>query len=281
MLAGVHAALGIDGFMRPADARAQASRYARRAFELDSDLPDMRAIQHGLAFFYDWDWEGAERERTLAMQSPVGEFDPDQLRTYSLELLALGRTDEALDLARRSRELDPLSFGLSMLEADYLVHAGQLDAAFDVYTRTIEVDPENHDAYFGLAEVFLRQGRFDEASEARRKAHDLLGDVVVAELFAAASGEEGYYVADEVDVRRQLETFDARAPWGYVDPADVARVYARLGEADQVFSYLEEAFEQRSPSLVVLTFDFAFYRVRDDPRFEDALRRVGFPQYLE
>ena len=281
MLAGTHAALGIDGFMRPVDARAQASRYARRAFELDPDLPDTRAIQHGLAFFYDWDWEGAERERTLAMQSPVGEFDPDLLRTYSLELLALGRTEEALDLARRSRELDPLSFGLSMLEADYLVHAGQLDVAVGVYTRTIEVDPENHDAYFGLAEVFVRQGHFDEASEARRKAHDLLGDAVVAELFATARGEEGYYLADEVDVRRQLETFEARAPWGYVSPADFARVYAQLGEADEVFSYLEEAFSQRSPSLVLMTFDPAFYRVRDDPRFEDALRRVGFPQYLE
>ena len=106
MLSGIHAALGIDGFMRPADARAQASRYARRAVELDPDLPDARAIEHGLAFFYDWDWEGAERARTLAMQSPVGAFDPDLLRTYSLELLARGRTDEALDLARRSRELD-------------------------------------------------------------------------------------------------------------------------------------------------------------------------------
>ncbi len=168
-----------------------------------------------------------------------------------------------------------------MLEADYLVHAGQLDAAVDVYTRTIEVDPENHDAYFGLAEVFLRQDRFDEANEARRKAHDFLGDAVVAELFAAASGEEGYYLADEVDVRRQLETFEARAPWGYVSPMAFARVYAQLGDADRAFSYLEEAFTQRSPSLVVMSFDAAFYRVKDDPRFEDALRRVGFPQYLE
>ena len=175
LLSAIHTALGIDGFTRPADARVQASRYERRALEFDPDLPDARAIKHGLAFFYDWDWEGAERERTLAMQSPVGDFDPDLLRTYSLELLARGRTEEALDLARRSRELDPLSVGLSMLEADYLVHAGQLVTAVDVYNRTIEVDPKNHDAYFGLAEALLRQRRFDEASEARRQAHRPLG----------------------------------------------------------------------------------------------------------
>ena len=247
LLSAIHTALGIDGFTRPADARVQASRYERRALEFDPDLPDARAIKHGLAFFYDWDWEGAERERTLAMQSPVGDFDPDLLRTYSLELLARGRTEEALDLARRSREIDPLSVGLSMLEADYLVHAGQLVTAVDVYNRTIEVDPKNHDAYFGLAEALLRQRRFDEASEARRQAHDLLGDSAVAELFAAANGEEGYYLADEMDVRRQLETIESRASWGYVSPLDFARVHAQLGDANQAFSYLEEAFGQRSP----------------------------------
>ncbi len=278
LLAGTYMALGIDGFMRPTDAWAQANRHARRGLEADPDSPDAWLIQHSLAFFYDWDWEGAERVRTLALQIPVGEFDPDHLRSFSLALLAHGRTEEALDLASRSRELDPLSIGLAMLEADYLVHADQLDAAVAVYERTIEVDPENPDAYFGLAEAFLRQRRFDEANEARRRAHDILGDYPIAELFATASGEEGYHKADEADVRRQLEFMEARAPWGYVSPLDFARVYAQLGDAAQAFTYLDEAFTQRSPGLALLTIDQAFYRVRNDPRFEEALRRVGFPQ---
>ena len=278
LLAGTYMALGIDGFMRPTDAWAQADRHARRALEADHDSPDARAIQHALAFFYDWDWEGAERERTLALQTPVGEFDPDHLRSFSLALLALGRTEEALDLASRTRELDPLSIGLAMLEADYLVRADQLDAAVAVYERTIEVDPESADAYFGLAEAFLRQRRFDEANEARRQAHDILGDDPIAELFATAGGEEGYLLADEADLRRQLEFMEAREAWGYVSPLSFAQVYAQLGDADQAFAYLEEAFTQRSPGLALLTVDQAFYRVRDDPRFEDALRQVGFPQ---
>ena len=183
-----------------------------------------------------------------------------------------------MDLASRTRELDPLSIGLAMLEADYLVRADQLDAAVAVYERTIEVDPESADAYFGLAEAFLRQRRFDEANEARRQAHDILGDDPIAELFATAGGEEGYLLADEADLRRQLEFMEAREAWGYVSPLSFAQVYAQLGDADQAFAYLEEAFTQRSPGLALLTVDQAFYRVRDDPRFEDALRQVGFPQ---
>ncbi len=277
MLSGIHSALAIDGYMRPTDAWAQANRFARRALELEPDLSDAAAIRHGLAFFFDWDLDGAERERTAAMELPVGEFDPDLLRTYSLELLARGEPEEALDLARRSRELDPLSIGLAMLEADYLVHAGELDAAVAVYQRTIEVEPDNPDAYFGLAESFRRQGRFDDANEARRQAHAAAGDDVLAELFAAAEGEEGYRLAHEAYVRLQLEWLEARAPWGYVSPLDFARVHAELGDADQAFEYLEEAFAHRSPALVLLTVDQAFDRVREDPRFEEAVRRVGLP----
>ena len=117
-------------------------------------------------------------------------------------------------MARRSRELDPLSAGLGMLEADYLVHAGQLDDAVAVYGRAIEVEPDNAEAYFGLAEALFQQGRFDEANEARRQAHTAAGDVLLAELFATAQGREGYREADRAWVRLQLEFFQARAPLG-------------------------------------------------------------------
>ena len=62
-----------------------------------------------------------------------------------------------------------------------------------------------------------------------------------------------------------------------MSPLDFARVYAELGEAEQAFAYLEQAFDDRSPALVLLTVDQAFDRVRDDARFEDAVRRVGLP----
>jgi TolB-like protein/Tfp pilus assembly protein PilF/predicted Ser/Thr protein kinase len=277
MLAGIHAAMVIDGYLRPTDGWAQANRFMRQALTLDPDVPDVHAITHSIAFFFDWDWEGAERERQLAMQTPVGEFDPDLWRVYSFYLLALDRPTEALELARRSRELDPLSIGLAMLEADYLVRVGQLDDAVALYRRTIEVEPDNPEQYFGLAEALYQQGRFDEAIEARRQAHQVAGDDVMAEKFAAASGEEGYNGADRAWVQVQLLWIEAREPWGYVSPLDFARAYSQLGEEEKAFEYLDKAFVDRSPGLVFLNIDRAWDNIREDPRFSGAVKRVGLP----
>lgn len=277
MLAGIHAAMAIDGYLRPTDGWAQANRYLRQALALDPALPDAPAIRHGMACFFDWDWGGAARERELMMHSPIGAFDPDLLRTYSFELIALGRTQEALEMARRARELDPLSTGLAMLEADYLVRAGQLDAAVALYQRTIQVEPDNPEQYFGLAEALVEKGRFDLAIEARRKAHEVAGDEEMTKVFAVAHGEGGYRQADRAWIGAQLLMLEARATWGYVSPLDFARAHAQLGHKEKAFEFIEKAFADRAPGLVFLNSDRAWDSIRDDPRFASAVARVGLP----
>ena len=279
-LSGIHAMMAVDGFERPTDARAQVSRHLRRALVLDPNLVEARAIAHTQAFYFDWDWEGAARERRLIMQASAGDFDPDSLRALALERWALGRPDEALQLARRSRELDPLSTGLFILEATYLDHAGQLDAAIGLYERIIQGEPDiqdAYDAYTGLAEALYQQGRFDEASDARRRAHAIAGDDVIEDLFATARGEQGYRQAQEAWVRVQLGWLRERANYDYASPLDFARAHAELGEKEEAFDYLDEAFADRSPGLVKLNADRVWDRIRDDSRFLDAVRRVGLP----
>jgi hypothetical protein len=62
-----------------------------------------------------------------------------------------------------------------------------------------------------------------------------------------------------------------------VSPLDFARAYAQLGNKDQAFKYLDDAFGDRSPGLVFLKVDRAWDLVRDDPRFAAAVKQVGLP----
>jgi tetratricopeptide (TPR) repeat protein len=273
----MHAMLVTDGYERPTDAWPRVSRYMKQALQIDPGLVEAQAFEHAIAFLFEWDWEAAARARVKVVQSVATEVDPQYLRALALERLALGYPDDALALARRIRELDPLSPDLAMIEADYLLNTGQLDAAIVLYEQSIALDRENAFPVFGLAEAKFRQSKFDEAIALRRQAHELAGDEEAAKVFAQARGEEGYRQADRVWVQVQLEELKRRALVRYVSPLDFARIYAQLGDNDQAFRYLDEAFKDRSPSLVLLNIDRAWDRVRGDSRFADAVRKVGLP----
>ena len=67
----------------------------------------------------------------------------------------------------------------------------------------------------------------------------------------------------------------ARSRRRYVPPFDLAIVYVSLGNKDQAFSYLEQAYQERSYQMVWLKVDPWCDDLRSDPRFEALLRRVG------
>ena len=276
-MSGNYAMLVTDGLMRPTDAWPLVGKYMNQAAQLDPDLMELKAYEHARAFLFDWDWEGAARARQRFMQTPVGEFDPQMLRAMAAEHWAMGRKDEALRLAKRTRELDPRSPYLAVLEADYLLQYGQYDAAVALYEHATRLEPQNPNGFFGLAEVRARQGRFDEAIAARRQAHSAAGDDALTPVLATAKGEQGYRAIERAWVQVQLGDLKERAKTGYVSPLDFARVYAQLGEPDLAFKHLEEAFEHRAPGLVFLKVDRAWDAVRKDPRFEAAVRRIGLP----
>src|SRR5215218_9656234 len=60
-----------------------------------------------------------------------------------------------------------------------------------------------------------------------------------------------------------------------VPPYHIASVYNQLGETDKALAYLEEGFKIRDPKMTFLK-DARWNGLRDDKRFQDLLRRVGF-----
>jgi hypothetical protein len=52
-------------------------------------------------------------------------------------------------------------------------------------------------------------------------------------------------------------------------------IYARLGENDKAFVWLEKAYDERAGWLIELKVEPAWEKMRSDARFQDLLRRVG------
>ena len=77
--------------------------------------------------------------------------------------------------------------------------------------------------------------------------------------------------------------YDLRKPseQRYVSAFRIAGVLASLGEKDRAFEELESAYQERSSWLVFLNVlrDFPGQESpRDNPRFQNLLRRMNFPE---
>ena len=71
-----------------------------------------------------------------------------------------------------------------------------------------------------------------------------------------------------------LEELKRRRQKGYVPAGAFVNAYLGLGEKEQVFVWLESAYQEQSNILQFLKVHPYFDPLREDPRFKDLLRRV-------
>jgi hypothetical protein len=75
-----------------------------------------------------------------------------------------------------------------------------------------------------------------------------------------------------VELERLLKLSTER----YVSPYNIAMIYHGLGEREATFAWLELAYRQREPRMVFLNAEPKWGSLRDEPRFQGLLQRVGF-----
>jgi class 3 adenylate cyclase len=133
------------------------------------------------------------------------------------------------------------------------------------------MDPGYPAARFFLSRAYWLQGSYQEALGEYRHLWKGSPELQVAleDGFAADGPREG--------MRRVGEVMASWAETGRADPRETAAFFALAGEADAAFSWLERAFEQRIPQLMLLAQEPIWDPIRDDPRFDQLVRRIGIP----
>jgi eukaryotic-like serine/threonine-protein kinase len=251
----------------------QARQYAQKALDLDAALVDAHLVLGAVHFFGDWDWAGAEREFERALELNPG--DSEAHRTYSYYLSALGREREAQAEVRHAQDLDPLYIVTQVTAGWVFYFSRQYDKAAQQCQMALELDPNSTGAYDCLGLSYLARGMYDQAIAACQQAVKLSGNapsraVGLGEAYAAAGRKP-----EAQEVFRQLRE---RSTQTYVSPVFLARLYLVSGDREQALARLNEAYEDRDDFVVWLNVERAFDPLRADPRFQDLLHRVGFPQ---
>ncbi len=183
------------------------------------------------------------------------------------------RLDEAVAESKRAVELEPTSVLYNRNVALNLYYARRYDEAIEQCQKTLELDPNMFTAYGWLAESYEQKGLYEQAIEAYLKAGEFssLGPEAEAALKEtyAASGWKGF-------CQKALNLEKAQAKQTNVFNAYLfAGIYARLGEKDQAFAWLEKASEERGWDITTLNVDPFWDDFRSDPRYADLVRRMG------
>ena len=77
------------------------------------------------------------------------------------------------------------------------------------------------------------------------------------------------------DALQLLADLKRRKSVGYVPTAAFVNAYLGLGDNEQAFAALEEAYKEKSEILQWVKTHPYFDPIRSDPRFADLVRRVG------
>jgi TolB-like protein/DNA-binding winged helix-turn-helix (wHTH) protein len=271
-LAKCYENLGLWGALPPRQAGPQAKPVVEKALAIDDTLGEAHASLAHIHFTYDWDWAGAEREFKRALElSPSSAISRVQYSTY---LSAMGRHDEALAQIKEAHALDPVSHITNGLLGAVYFWAHRFDEAIDQFQKTLVLYPDAAADHQHLGLCYEQKRMYGEAVEEYLKEKELYGvsreELSVFRQAFASSGMKGFLRAD-------LKLTIARSKRRYVRPLEVAQLYARLGENDKAFEWLEKAYQERGQGIAYMKVEPSLDGLHSDPRFQELLRRLGLP----
>jgi TolB-like protein/Tfp pilus assembly protein PilF len=258
-----------NGFVPAANGVRLAREAAEKALTLDPQLVEAHLAMGGIQNGYDWDWAAADASFRKALDLEPG--NAQALRYAAVQALTLGRSNEAVDLAKQAIERDPLrpnsynNLGRSLLAVN---RDAEAEAAF---RKAMELDPGGAIRHYAIGRALLLQGKTDAALlEMQQEAHDIWRLAGLPLVFHAL-GRRG-----------ESDTALAALKGKHADVAayQIAEVHAFRGEADLAFEWLERAYAQRDGGVVEIKGDRLMRGLVRDPRYNAFLKKMKLPERL-
>jgi TolB-like protein/Tfp pilus assembly protein PilF len=260
----------VSGFnlVPPKEYLVKAEEAALKALHLDETLSEAHtSLGHHKVL--TWDWLGAEKAFKRAIELNPNNADAHYRNAVYLQVF--GCFDEAISENRKALEIDPLSIGFVGLGISFYF-ARHYDRAIEHLSDILEINPNFGAAHFYLGLAYEQKKMHDEAITEFKKTTSLLGNELevlayIAHTFAA-SGRHG-------EAQKTLDELLELSQHRFVEPYFIALIYTALDEKDQAFAWLEKGYEEHFGTMGALKVDPMFDSLRDDPRFENLLQRMG------
>jgi TolB-like protein/Tfp pilus assembly protein PilF len=252
----------------PDQTRPKAIGAARKALELDPSLTEAHVLLANV-LQKQWHWAEAEAEYRRAL-----ELNPNDAEAHALLakwLLCRGRSDEAVAWVKRGRELDPVAVSGDDI-GWILFQSHRYNEAIRELRSVLAVHPDDASVLLDLGFTLVANDQPGDAIPVLEKA------VSISNGSPAATGVliRAYsHAGRRKDALRLLAELQKRSKAGYVPAGAFVNAYLGLGDNEQAFAWLEQAYKEQSNILQFLKVHPYFDPIRADPRFADLVRRVG------
>ena len=275
MNADAHLLLATYGLMPPRQVMSKARELAEDAIRIN---PSLCEPYHALGFYYtciEWNWKLAKKNflKSLELNPKYAEanyrygwnyltwvegninqalkygeaavihepLSSISHASHSLILMAGGYLQEAKIACNKGIELEPHSFLCLMNKGSIHTAMQEYDEAIAACKTAMEVSNRHHFAVNGLIWNYCKTGRYEEAKTLVNELKERAGKEYIANTFNGISA-------------------------------------AHLNDLDTAFDYFEKAFHDRDPMILTLkNINWSPPGLREDPRFQKLLDRIGFP----
>ncbi len=174
--AGLADAYAMDGYFGKVSGREtfdHARSAAKRALELDSQIPESHSSLALVDFLYFWNFAEAEQEIRQALT-----LDPDSAYAHEVSCwfnLQMGRIHEAITECGRAVELDPLSLLYNEMLGEMYYFNRDYDRAIEQENKTLGIDSKYPRPVFMTGYAYEQMGDYKKAMDAVHKRRAVKG----------------------------------------------------------------------------------------------------------
>ncbi len=272
-LADSYVLLGEYNLAPPGETFPKAKAAAQKALELDPNLGEAYTVFAYTLGNYDWDFPGCERAYQRALE--LSPNYPTAHQWYAEYFSLMRRFDDARREIKRAQELDPLSPIIGSVAGLIEYFAGNPERSIIQLRRVIELEPNFAPAHGYLSLAYEISNRTNEAFAESITYLQLSGTPPqIIDNFRQAYERGGFaaYLNTMLGVMRAVESQSI-----YVSPFDKATIYAKLNDPEEALRWLEKAFDERIRYVAYLNVYPGFDKLRDEPRFQELLKRLNLP----
>jgi TolB-like protein/DNA-binding winged helix-turn-helix (wHTH) protein len=255
-----------EGLIPMEEGRRLAREAVERALSLNPSLAEAHAQMGRIKQQVDYDWAGADASFKRAVALEPG--NPENVAFAAWSAAILGRFDESLQLNRQAINLDPLNAGSWAHLATIELHMGQLDQSAADCKKALELNPDDFGAPTMLSQIYLLQGRPQDALPEIEHVHYPGYRAWLEALTYYALGRKK---ESDAALSEFIDKFHASSAY------QIAQVYAFRNQTDEAFEWLDRAYAQRDPSLMSTKIDPLLKSLHSDPRFTALLNKIHLP----